>query len=313
MKNLIYIFILTIAMVSLNAQSELAEETGYPGDHFSLEGTLELFKTSSSLEEFEKKLNSEDSNVNNLDLNEDGEIDYIRVEDHMEGDVHAIVLQVPVNENETQDIAVIEIEKTGSSSAVLQIVGNEDIFGEETYVEPFEEVSSSSGSGPNADYNFDRIVVNVWGWSSVRFVYAPGYRLYVSPWRWHYYPTWYRPWKPRPFRTFVAALTPFRVKFRVVNTHRVVRAHKIYTPRKKTSVTVQKNVTVRTNNRKITKTTNVAAVKGENGGKAIGKKTTVTATNGNKTVSKTKTKTAVKKDNKTVKKSNKTKIKKKNN
>lgn len=286
MKKGIYLLILLTASVTISAQSE-EQETGFPGDHFSLEGTLELFKQSDNLEEFEKKLNQQDSDVNNLDLNEDGETDYIRVEDHMDGDVHAIILQVPVNENESQDIAVIEIEKTGSSSAVLQIVGNEDIFGEETYVEPFEEVASSTGSGPDADYELVNIVVNVWGWSSVRYVYRPAYRVYVSPWRYRYYPVWYRPWRPRPFRTFVAAVSPFRVNYRVVNTHRVVRAHKIYTPRKKTSVTVKKKTTITRSNRTISKTTTAGVVKGANGGKAVGKKTTVTATNGNKTVSKT--------------------------
>ena len=52
-----------------------------PGDNFSLEGALELFKKSSSPEEFERLLNSSDSKVNNLDLNEDGFVDYIKVID----------------------------------------------------------------------------------------------------------------------------------------------------------------------------------------------------------------------------------------
>jgi hypothetical protein len=36
-----------------------------PGDHFSLEGALELFKKSESPEKFEALLNSPDSKVNN--------------------------------------------------------------------------------------------------------------------------------------------------------------------------------------------------------------------------------------------------------
>ena len=40
-----------------------------PGDNFSLEGALEVFKKSESPEEFERLLNSADSKVNNLDLN----------------------------------------------------------------------------------------------------------------------------------------------------------------------------------------------------------------------------------------------------
>ena len=51
---------------------------GTAGDHFSLEGALELFKKSDSPEDFEKMLNKETNFVNNLDLNEDEEIDYIK-------------------------------------------------------------------------------------------------------------------------------------------------------------------------------------------------------------------------------------------
>src|SRR6478735_8439172 len=69
-----------------------------PGDNFSLEGALELFKKSASPEEFERLLNSSDSRVNNLDLNGDGYIDYIRVIDRNEGNVHAFILQAVVSE-----------------------------------------------------------------------------------------------------------------------------------------------------------------------------------------------------------------------
>ncbi|MCB0577211.1 MAG: hypothetical protein KDC61_21810, partial [Saprospiraceae bacterium] len=100
----------TVALVAQDDDAEMTtDSTGLPGDNFSLEGAMDLFKQASSLEDFEKMLNTEDNNVNNLDLNEDGEIDYIREMDNMEGDVHAIVLQVPVSEKESQDIAVIEI------------------------------------------------------------------------------------------------------------------------------------------------------------------------------------------------------------
>ncbi len=77
-----------------------------PGDQFSLRGALDLLKQSNSPEEFEKLLNSEKNDVNNLDLNQDGEVDYVRVIDRKDGDAHAIVLQVPVSTSENQDVAV---------------------------------------------------------------------------------------------------------------------------------------------------------------------------------------------------------------
>ncbi|MBK8564756.1 MAG: hypothetical protein IPN76_15830 [Saprospiraceae bacterium] len=57
------------------------------------------FKKAASPEDFEKLLNFESNNVNNLDLNDDGEIDFVKVIDNMEEEVHALVLQVAINEN----------------------------------------------------------------------------------------------------------------------------------------------------------------------------------------------------------------------
>jgi len=38
------------------------------------------------------------------------------------------VLQISVSADESQDIAVIEIEKTGTNEAILQIIGDDDIW-----------------------------------------------------------------------------------------------------------------------------------------------------------------------------------------
>src|SRR5687767_3631996 len=138
MKHLLpgVLILLTTSTLKVQAQHDLSDSTGLPGDNFSLQGALDLFKKAGSPEEFEKLLNSEDSKVNNLDLNEDGNTDYIRVVSKRENDVQIFVLQSLVAENESQDIAVIELEKTGKDNAVIEIVGDEDIFGEETIVEP---------------------------------------------------------------------------------------------------------------------------------------------------------------------------------
>lgn len=280
-----------LSIFSLNAQDiNPADSTGLPGDHFSLEGALELFRKAQSPEEFEKLLNTEENGVNNLDLNEDGEIDYIRVIDNMEGEVHAIVLQVPVSAEESQDIAVIEIEKQGPENAILQIIGDEDIYGESVLVEPFEEGGKSSGKGgPSAEYTINAVVVNVWLWPSVRYVYRPNYAVWVSPWRWAYYPSWWRPWRPHPWRVHYTRAVVYRPHYHVVSTHRVVRAHNVYTPRRTSSKVVH------------TRTTTVVAARGKNG-KAVGARTTTTTTvkgrnGGQVTKRETTTRAGVKKQN----------------
>ncbi len=261
---------LLLSSIPLFSQRESMESdsTGLPGDNFSLEAAIELFKKSASPEDFEKRLNSENNDVNNLDLNGDGEIDYIRVIDNMEGDVHAIVLQVAVSETESQDVAVIEIEKQGADNAILQIVGDEDLYGKEKIAEPFEEEKVKSGreKGPAPQIAPVRIVVNVWFWSPVRFLYAPAYHPWVSPWHWRAYPTWWRPYRPSPWHAYHVRVMPYRAHYQVVTTHRVVRAHAVYAPHRAQSKIVH------------TRTTTVVAARGKHGA-VVGKKTTTTTRN----------------------------------
>lgn len=269
--------ILAACLFSFSATAQEADSTGLPGDNFSLEGALELFKKAESPEDFEKLLNAEDNSVNNLDLNDDNEIDYIRVVDNLDADVHAIILQVPVSETESQDIAVIEIEKTGDEEAILQIIGDEDVFGEQKIVEPYETEASENGkNGPHV--TVERIVVNVWGWPTVRFVYRPGYRVWVSPWRWRYYPVWWRPFRPHPWHVFHPRVVVYRPHYHVVTTHRVVHAHRVYAPHRTTSKTVHTRTTV---------------VKGKNGGVGVKKTKTTTVKGKNGKVTKQKTTTKV--------------------
>ena len=255
MKRYKLLVVLALALMSVpimaqnSALANAADSTGMPGDNFSLQGALEMFKKATSLEDFEKQLNSEDNAVNNLDLDGDGKTDYVRVIDNRDKDIHAIVLQVPVNETESQDIAVIEIEKKGNESAELQITGDEDLYPENTIVEPIDEAAAPSGKsvkkGPDNEFNTVGIVFNVWYWPCVRFVYAPAYVVWVSPWRWNHYPGWWRPWHPRPWSWHYHQWAPYHVHYKVVHTHRVVAAHAFYGPRRTTSVVVRtRNVNI---------------------------------------------------------------------
>ncbi|MDZ4809086.1 MAG: hypothetical protein SGI96_12590 [Bacteroidota bacterium] len=188
-----------------NAQNNPGEDsTGLPGDNFDLQGALQMFQNSASPEDFEKAINTEGNHVNNIDLDGDGNIDYVRVFCKMEKEVHVFVLQVAVSATENQDIAVIELEKTGNETAVIQIIGDEEIYGEQVIVEPdgggndgsfYNDNNNSNLSGPKVNFNDNvpGIVVNVWLWPSVRFVYTPFYKPWDSPWRLNYYPSWWRP------------------------------------------------------------------------------------------------------------------------
>ncbi len=257
-----------------NAQnSSESDSTGLPGDNFSLQGALEMFKKATSPEEFEKMINTENNHVNNLDLNGDGDIDYIRVIDNSKGDVHAFVLQVPVSESENQDIAVIELEKTSENNAELQIIGDEDIYGTQTIVEPIDESEMNSNEslepakkgGPNQWYTEAvdaAIVVNVWPWPCVRFTFGPVYRPWISPWRWRSYPGWWHPWRPLGWRVFHPLHARYYRGYGIASTHRVVRAHRVYAPHRVTSVTVTTRHAGPVNHYRVTRTKTTVGPKG---------------------------------------------------
>lgn len=255
---------LLLVMPSFAQNAELTDEEIYPGENFNLAGALELFKKATSLEAFEQALNTEDNDVNNLDLNEDGEIDFVRITNFQDQEVHAIALQVDLNAQETQDIAVIEIEKTGAETAILQIVGDEDVYGKQLILEPHEEEGVGGGKGgPSVNMETVFVVVNVWGWPTIRHIYAPRYRVYVSPFVWNVRPRWYRPWRPRPYSVFRPRTVRYRPYYRVAPTHRVVKAHRVYVPQRRYAPAVR------------TKTTRVTTVRNANG-RVVGRKKTTT-------------------------------------
>lgn len=295
-RNFILLFSVTFVIVArAGAQNDSGtDSTGLPGDNFDLQGALQMFKDAASPEDFEKAINTEGNHVNNLDLDGDGDIDYVKVVDRMDKEVHVFVLQVAVSATETQDIAVIELEKTGDETAVIQIVGDEDIYGEEVIVEPDSGESDGAFlggndyrhlSGPNVNTEYTGgyapgIVINVWLWPSVRFVFGPVYRSWISPWHWHAYPYWWKPWRPYRWSVWHPYRIHYHQPFVVVHTYRVGRAHNIYTPYRSTSVIVHNRHSASVNNYRVTHSR--TTVTGRKGKKIKVNKTTVTGPRRNK-------------------------------
>jgi hypothetical protein len=217
-KNSLYFTILLANLFSLSvfAQSDKEPEAlGLPGDNLNLYAVLDVFQKSKTLEDFEKAINDKDNNINNLDLDDDKNIDYIQVVSEKNGDSHSIVLQVAVNEKERQDIAVIDVTKDKKGKVVVQIIGDEELYGKDYIVEPAGEANISGT--PNPGYKSDGTVIinnnttnnysttnnnnasnvsSVSAWPVVLFLFTPLYMPYISPWHWGYYPPYWHPWRP---------------------------------------------------------------------------------------------------------------------
>lgn len=223
LKALVYAIcffcLMTGGLYSQEEEMSIAPAT-VAGENLDLQAVMEMFKESESVEDFEKSLNTPESEINNLDLNEDGEIDYIRVVELAEGDSHLFALQVQLAENEFQDVATIQIEKSGDDT-IIQAAGDPEIYGNNYIIEP----ASSS-------------VMYVRTWPIVSAIYSPGYRLWLSPWRWRTYPRWWRPWRPvtRSIYRVRTSRWTTRTVFRPTILKREFRVYKIYKPKRKSSV-----------------------------------------------------------------------------
>jgi hypothetical protein len=202
------------------------------GDDLDLYAVLDLLEESKNLEEFEKALNDEKKGINNLDLNEDGEVDYIKVEETVEENTHLIVLQVEVEENDFQDVATIEIEKKADDDISVQAVGDEALYGEDYIVEPVTETNESTTT-----------VVYVHTWPLILFLFGPGYRPWRSPWRWRARPLWWRPWGPIARATYRHrwARSARRSRYRRTKTRRSSRGRNMHQKQRKTSKKYQKS------------------------------------------------------------------------
>ena len=257
MKKLSFVFILSLMFTSLmvTAQYDYDDQyygdtksyPGYLGDNFSLEGALDIFKGSKDLQDFEYKINQDEYFVNNLDLNYDGKIDFIRVEDVSDNRSHRlIVLQAVLARKEVQDVAVIAIERTGNREATLQIIGDEYLFGPNLVVEPHEVAynNSRNGYGPaGADVEIGRFFVNVYFWPSVRSLFRPRYSFYRSPYYYGYYPSYYSTWRPYSYGAYYNRCSPYRSNFfRVAPVVRINYFNNYYIPRRRTfAPTVRRN------------------------------------------------------------------------
>lgn len=207
--------------VAARAQANYAE-------HLDLYTVAEVFREAGSVEEFERELNNPSKGFHNLDLNNDGQIDFIRVTEQTKDDTRFLILQTPIGDNEYQDVATIIVESDGGNYN-LQIQGDEEIYGANYFVVP-------------AERNFS-------GWNVVRWLFSPSYRVYVSPYRYSYYPSWFTVRRPVAVSVYRTRIGTFgtRKNFVVARTATVRTANKIvYRPARSNRVVGTKKTTTTT-------------------------------------------------------------------
>jgi hypothetical protein len=245
MKKYLYFLTLAIFLIAgctnkLETQNGVqVDSTGLPGDHFSLAGALALFKISASADDFERKLNSKSNIVNNLDLNGDSLIDFVRVNVNKEKDASTVVLQVSVSATEVQDVAVIELQQMSNAKVSIQIVGNPLLYGDSMILEPSKVTVSNAALVPGffVDDDID-VQVQISAWPMAAQIFQPTYVMWNSPWGWQHFPTWYSPLPHQPYGWYRSRVAHYGNEYTPVAIYRVGPAHMLYLPMASNSVYV---------------------------------------------------------------------------
>jgi len=236
-----YLFIL-LALSSFLLISQTSENIEVD---FDLEALPGLIEKANNFEELEEAINKEDNSINNLDLDNNGEVDYVLIQEEADGDTHIAFLRVAVAENEFQDIATIEMEKQSSTAATFQIVGDVDLYGEDYILEPeggtvdISESADNSGGKKGPSYYIPpppavRITICVG-------VFRPGYAVWVSPWGFGLHPVWFRPWRPIARATFMSRSARWhRKSFRRTSHRRSMNARNMHKKGRKSSKSVHR-------------------------------------------------------------------------
>lgn len=189
-------------------------------DNLDLRAVASIFGDSQNLDDFERRLNDPKTQISNLDLNNDNQVDYLRVIESVEDRTHLIIVQAVLERDVFQDVATIEVEKDNNDRVQVQVVGDVYMYGNNYIYEPVY-------------VHTPLIYASFW---------VGNYRPYYSSWYWGYYPTYYYAWNPYPiyrYRRNVGHCINVHNHYNYVNVRRSHRAIVMYSTRRANAYEVQ--------------------------------------------------------------------------
>ena len=141
--------------------------------YLDLNAIAAAFAESNSTREFEQILNSSRYMINNLDLNRDGWVDYLRVIETRNGYYHALLIQACLAPGVFQDVATLVAERR-SDLLYVEVIGDPYLYGYNYIVRPV--------------FIKRPPMWNTYGQAS--------YAVWSSPYYYGYYPSYYTQPKP---------------------------------------------------------------------------------------------------------------------
>src|SRR6187549_493143 len=199
MKKNLSLLVVAISLLCSPFFSQAQEDStallGLPGDNLDLYAVLTLFQKSKTIEAFEKTLNDEQTKINNLDLDLNKKVDFIKVTTTKKDSSFTFIIQVDVTKTETQDVAVILVNKE-KGNVTIQAVGDPELYGKDYVIEPKGQSSITANPAYTGE---NPVVVNVPATTTVvvqsapivQYVYSPAFAPYYPPYYYGYYPPYF--------------------------------------------------------------------------------------------------------------------------
>lgn len=209
MITLSVLSILSITTLFAQDRTTVSAYNSEISDNLDLRAVASIFGDSRDLADFERRLNDPKIQISNLDLNEDNQVDYLRVIETVEGNVHLIVIQSVLGRDTFQDVATVEVERDRNNRVQVQVVGDVYMYGPNYIYEPV--------------YVYTPVIYTTF--------WVGNYRPYYSSWYWGYYPTYYYAWSPCPifrYRNHIGITINFNHHYNYVNYRRCEVAYNGY-------------------------------------------------------------------------------------
>ena len=183
------LFLIAILLGCATQKPVTVVPTNYDiSDNLDLQAVASIFGNSNNLEGFERRLNDPQLKISNLDLNQDGYVDYLRIIETMEGGTHLVTIQAALGNDLFQDVATIDVERDQFNKPYVQFIGHPYFYGPRYIIEPVY-------------LNRPSIFKSFW---------ASNYRAYYSPYYYNFYPSYYSYWRPFPTRQYVTNVYVYR-------------------------------------------------------------------------------------------------------
>ena len=191
MKKVFYLFGILILLNSCGSNGNNGQgnnvsiqSTALPG--FNVNNFANLVRQTTNPSQLENQINQDGNDVNNLDLNKDGKVDFLKVTESE----NKIQVTDDVDENNAVNVATLTITRNqaDNNAADMQIQGNPSYCGQ--------------------DYSYHSHI-NVGEVLLLAYLFSP-HRYYVPMYHYGYYPPYYRGYATSSTRTVTRTYTTTR-------------------------------------------------------------------------------------------------------